>query len=85
MFNDHINNYSGSKFEASRNYNSDKLRTQTNFVQIYSDGSFHWHKAFDTKKSKMPFFQTMFLTTTKKILFFSRYEENNIFGQFELK
>lgn len=85
MFNDHINNYSGNKFEANRNYNSDKLRTQTNFVQIYSDGSYHWHKAFDTKKSKMPFFQTMFLTTTKKILFFVRYEENNAFGQFELK
>jgi hypothetical protein len=85
MFNDHIANYDGSKFAATRNYNSDKLRTQINFVQIYSDGSYHWHKAFYTKKSKMPFFKTMFLTTTKKILFFNHYQDNNIFGQFNLK
>ncbi|MDR1725755.1 MAG: hypothetical protein LBR28_05125 [Bacteroidales bacterium] len=85
MFNDHIKNYNGNKFEANLNYNADKLRTQTNFIQIYSDGSYHWHKAFDTKKSKMPFFQTMFLTTTKKILFFVHYEDNNEFGLFDLK
>ncbi|MDR1846770.1 MAG: hypothetical protein LBR17_01460 [Bacteroidales bacterium] len=85
MFNDHINNYDDKKFVPSRNYNSDKLRTQTNFVRIYNDGSYHWYKAFDTKKSKMPFFKTIFLTTTKKILFFNRYNEDNIFGQFDLK
>ncbi|MDR1005339.1 MAG: hypothetical protein LBL74_00545 [Bacteroidales bacterium] len=85
MFNDHIGNYDGNRFEPNRNYNSDKLRTQVNFIQIYNDGSYHWHKAYDTKKNKMPFFKTMFLTTTKKILFFARYGENNVFGQFDLK
>ena len=64
---------------------ADKLRTQVNFVQIFSDGSYRWSKAYDTKKNKMPFFQTLYLTTLKQIMFLGRYQDHNIIGTFELR
>ena len=85
MFNDHIKNYDGNAFEAKKCYNADKLRTQVNFVQIFSDGSYRWSKAYDTKKNKMPFFQTLYLTTLKQIMFLGRYQDHNIIGTFELR
>ena len=85
MFNDHIKNYDGNSFLAKRCYNADKLRTQVNFVQIFSDGSYRWSKAYDTKKNKMPFFRTLYLTTLKKIMFLGKYQDHNIIGTFEIR
>lgn len=85
MFNDHIANYSNGKFKPSRQYNSDKLRTQVNFVQVYSDGSFNWQQAFRTHDMKIPFYKTLFLTNSKHILFLCHWEDNNIFGKFQTR
>ncbi len=85
MFNDHIKNYDDNAFYAQRCYNADKLRTQVNFVQIFSDGSYRWSKAYDTKKNKMPFFRTVYLTTLKRIMFLGRYQDHNILGTFEIR
>lgn len=85
MFNDHIDNYSEGKFKPVRQYNSDKLRTQVNFVQVYSDGSFNWQQAFKTHSMKMPFFKTLHLTNTKDIVFLCHWEDNNIFGKFQTR
>ncbi|MDR0971746.1 MAG: hypothetical protein LBM25_05130 [Bacteroidales bacterium] len=80
MFNDHQDNYKGNRFVAKRNYNSDKLRTQVNFVQIYGDGSWRWHEVYNSKINKMPFYKTIFLTKDKEVLFLSHYRDNNIIG-----
>jgi hypothetical protein len=80
MFNDHQNNYDGNRFNASKNYNSDKQRTQINFVQIYSDGSWRWHEAYNSRINKMPFFKTIFLNLEKEILFLGHYQDNNVIG-----
>lgn len=85
MFNDHVKNYDGNAFFAQKCYNADKLRTQVNFVQIFSDGSYRWSKAYDTKKNKMPFFETLYLTTLKQIKFLGRYQDHNIIGTFEIR
>ncbi len=85
MYNDHIKNYEENAFTPLKCYNGDKMRTQVNFVQIFSDGSYRWSKAFDTKQMKMPFFKTLYLTTTSKILFFSRFQDHNILGEFEIR
>jgi hypothetical protein len=85
MFNDHIANYNDGKYSPSKEYDSDKLRTQVNFVQIYSDGSYNWQKAFQTHSSKMPFFKTLYLTTTKNIIFLNHFEDNNIIGKFQTR
>lgn len=85
MFNDHEKNYDGNSFQAKRCYNADKLRTQVNFVQIFSDGSYRWSKAYDTKKNKMPFFQTLYLTTLKQIMFLGKFQDHNVLGTFELR
>jgi hypothetical protein len=85
MFNDHIKNYDNNAFTPVKCYNGDKMRTQVNFVQVFSDGSYRWSKAFDTKQMKMPFFRTLYLTTTSKILFFSRFQDHNILGEFEIR
>lgn len=85
MFNDHMKNYDGNSFLAKKCYNADKLRTQVNFVQIFSDGSYRWSKAYDTKKNKMPFFQTLYLTTLKRIMFLGKYQDHNIIGTFEIR
>ncbi len=85
MFNDHIKNYDNNAFTPVKCYNGDKMRTQVNFVQIFSDGSYRWSKAFDTKQMKMPFFKTLYLTTTSTILFLSRFQDHNILGEFEIR
>ena len=85
MFNDHIKNYDNNAFTPVKCYNGDKMRTQVNFVQVFSDGSYRWSKAFDTKQMKMPFFKTLYLTTRSKILFFSRFQDHNILGEFEIR
>ncbi len=85
MFNDHIKNYENNAFTPVKCYNGDKMRTQVNFVQVFSDGSYRWSKAFDTKQMKMPFFKTLYLTTTSKILFFARFQDHNILGEFEIR
>ena len=85
MFNDHINNYSDNAFTPNKCYNADKLRTQVNFVQIFSDGSYRWSEVYRTRKNKMPFFETLYLTTTKQIIFLGRYQDNNIIGKFEIR
>ncbi len=85
MFNDHIKNYDGNVFTPKRCYNADKLRTQVNFVQIFSDGSYRWSKAYDTKKNKMPFFQTLYLSTVKQIVFLGRAQDHNIIGRFDIR
>jgi hypothetical protein len=85
MFNDHIKNYEDNAFLAQKCYNADKLRTQVNFVQIFSDGSYRWSKAYDTKKNKMPFFRTLYLTTLKQIKFLGRYQDHNVIGTFEIR
>ena len=80
MFNDHEANYEGNSFWPKRNYNSDKLRTQVNFIQVYNDGSWRWHEAYNSRVNKMPFFKTIFLTTDKDILFLGHYQDNNVIG-----
>lgn len=80
MFNDHQDNYDGNTFFPLRNYNSDKSRTQINFVQVYNDGSWRWHEAYNSKANKMPFFKTLFLTLDKQIIFLGHYQDNNIIG-----
>jgi len=80
MFNDHQDNYDGNAFYPKRNYNSDKSRTQINFVQVYSDGSWRWHEAYNSKINKMPFYKTLFLTLDKQILFLGHYQDNNVIG-----
>lgn len=80
MFNDHQANYDGNSFFPVRNYDSDKLRTQINFVQVYNDGSWRWHEAYNSKINKMPFFKTIFLTLDKNILFLGHYQDNNVIG-----
>ncbi|MBR1769708.1 MAG: hypothetical protein IJ748_04540 [Bacteroidales bacterium] len=85
MFNDHIANYDNGKFKATRQYNSDKLRTQVNFIQVYSDGSFNWQQALRTHDMKMPFFKTLMLTNTKNIIFLCHWEDHNIIGRFQTR
>jgi hypothetical protein len=86
MFNDHIANYNKEgKYTPEKEYDSDKLRTEVNFVQIYSDGSYNWQKAFETHDSKMPFYKTLFLTFDKHIIFLCHYEDNNIIGKFQTR
>jgi hypothetical protein len=86
MFNDHIANYNKEgKYTPEKEYDSDKLRTAVNFVQIYSDGSYNWQKAFETHDSKMPFYKTLFLTFDKHIIFLCHYEDNNIIGKFQTR
>ena len=80
MFNDHQANYDDVSFWPVRNYDSDKSRTQVNFVQIYNDGSWRWHEAYNTKTNKMPFFKTIFLSFEKEILFLGHYQDNNVIG-----
>lgn len=80
MFNDHQANYDDVSFWPVRNYDSDKSRTQVNFVQIYNDGSWRWHEAYNTKINKMPFYKTLFLTFEKEILFLGHYQDNNVIG-----
>lgn len=80
IFNDHQDNYQGNAFVPKRNYNSDKSRTQINFVQVYSDGSWRWHEAYNSKINKMPFYKTLFLTLDKRILFLGHYQDNNVIG-----
>lgn len=86
MFNDHIANYTKEgKFSPSRQYNSDKMRTQINFVQVYSDGSYNWRQALRTNEMKMPLYKTIFLTNTKDILFMCHWEDNNVIGKFQTR
>lgn len=85
MFNDHQANYEGNSFSAKRNYDSDKQRTQVNFVQIYNDGSWRWHEVYNTKINKMPLFKTMYLNNDKQILFLGHYLENNVIGSFQTR
>ena len=85
MFNDHIANYKDGKYNPTKQYNSDKLRTQINFVQVYSDGSYNWQQALRTNEMKMPLFKTIYLTNTKKILFLCHWEDHNIIGKFETR
>lgn len=80
MFNDHEKNYDGDKFNPRRNYNSDKLRTQVNFVEIYNDASWRWHEAYNSKINKMPLYKTIFLAQNKSILFLSHFQDNNVIG-----
>ncbi len=80
MFNDHQANYKGNTFVPARNYDSDKSRTQVNFVQIYSDGSWRWHEVYNSRMNRMPFFKTLFLSFEKEILFLGHYQDNNIIG-----
>ena len=40
---------------------------------------------YDTKKNKMPFFETLYLTTLKQIKFLGRYQDHNIIGTFEIR
>ncbi|MBQ9253157.1 MAG: hypothetical protein IJ180_00090 [Bacteroidales bacterium] len=85
MFNDHIANYKNGKYSPTRQYNSDKLRTQINFVQVYSDGSYNWQQVLRTHDMKMPLYKTLFLTNTKNILFMCHWEDNNIIGKFQTR
>lgn len=85
MFNDHQSNYKGNQFAPTMNYNSDKLRTQVNFVQIYNDGSWLWHEVYNSRINKMPFFKTMFLDRDKRIIFLGHYNDNNVIGSFETR
>lgn len=85
MFNDHIANYKDGKFVPNKQYNSDKLRTQINFIQVYSDGSYNWQQALRTHDMKMPLFKTLMLTNTKHIIFLCHWEDNNIIGKFQTR
>lgn len=85
MFNDHQFNYINNTFSPAINYNSDKLRTQVNFVQIYNDGSWLWHEVYNSRINKMPFFKTMFLDRDKKIIFLSHFRDNSIIGSFQTR
>ena len=87
MFNDHIANYKDGKFTPKKQYDSDKLRTQVSFVQIFSDGSFNWLQSFRSKQDskEMPFYKTMFLTHDKYILFLVHHEDNNMIGKIETR
>ena len=87
MFNDHISNFKDGKFTPNKQYDSDKLRTQVSFVQIFSDGSYHWLQAFKSKKDskEMPFFKTLFLTHDKYIVFLVHHEDNNMIGKIETR
>lgn len=87
MFNDHIANFKDGKYTPTRQYNSDKLRTQVSFVQVYSDGSYNWLQAFRSKQNSqnMPFFKTLYLTNDKHIIFLCHQEDNNMIGKFETR
>ena len=86
MFNDHIDNYNNGKYTPKRQYNSDKLRTQINFIQVYSDGSYNWLQAFRSKDVKnMMFYKTLFLTHDKNIIFLTHYADDSMFGKFQTR
>ncbi|MBQ7984271.1 MAG: hypothetical protein IJ250_01385 [Bacteroidales bacterium] len=87
MFNDHIANFKDGKFTPVKQYDSDKLRTQVSFVQVYSDGSFNWLQAFKSKQDskEMPFYKTLFLTHDKYIIFLVHHEDNNMIGKIETR
>lgn len=82
VFNDHISNFTAQGYHPIRNYNSDKMRTFVSMVKIFPDGSFRWHEVNKTNTMKMPFYKTIYLDTEKRLIFFSRYEDNNILGSF---
>lgn len=85
MFNDHQDNYDRNQFIPKRNYNSDKLRTQINFVQVFNDGSWLWHEVYNSRLNKMPFFKTLFLDREKNIIFLSHYRDHSVVGSFETR
>lgn len=86
MFNDHEDNYKNGKYTPVRQYNSDKLRTQINFVQVYSDGSYNWLQAFRSRDAKdMMFYKTLFLTNDKHIIFLTHFEDNSMIGKFQTR
>ena len=87
MFNDHIANFKDGKFTPNRQYDSDKLRTQVSFVQVFSDGSYNWLQSFKSKQDskEMPFFKTLFLTHDKYIIFLVHHEDNNMIGKIETR
>lgn len=86
MFNDHIANYKDGKYTPVRQYDSDRLRTQVNFVQIYSDGSCNWLQSFKSKDIKeMMFYKTLMLTHDKYIVFLTHYSENSMLGKFHTR
>ncbi len=87
MFNDHIANFKDGKFTPTKQYDSDKLRTQVSFVQVFSDGSYNWLQSFKSKRDskEMPFFRTLFLTHDKYIVFLVHHEDNNMIGKIETR
>ncbi len=87
MFNDHTSNYKDGQFTPNHQYDSDKLRTQVSFVQIFSDGSYNWLQCFRSKQDnrEMPFYKTLFLTHDKYILFLCHHEDNNVIGKIDTR
>lgn len=85
VFNDHIGNFTNNGYMPVKNYDSDKMRTFVSMVKIFPDGSFRWHEVNKTNSMKMPFYKTIYLDTEKRLVFFSRYEDNNILGSFPIE
>lgn len=87
MFNDHTANFKNGQFTPNKQYDSDRLRSQVSFVQVFSDGSYNWLQSFKSREDskEMPFFKTLFLTHDKYIVFLVHHQDNNMIGKIETR